>query len=158
MKIIAYTDGACSGNKRGACCPGGIGVVILVDGDEAGSFGSHFNNTTNNRMEMQAVVTAIEMIHNYASYHKIKKSEIDLEIKTDSRYVCDNYTDYLQLWKKNNWRKSNGKPVLNVDLWKEIDGLIPEFKSFSFKWIKGHDVDEFNNKADKIATDYVRDY
>ena len=76
---------------------------------------------------------------------------------TDSKYVCENYVDYLPGWRKNGWKKANGKGVLNVDLWKRISEVTPEFKEFRFKWVKGHANNRFNEMVDSMAQGRIRD-
>jgi ribonuclease HI len=105
-------------------------------------------------MEMTAVIESLKSLNNYIND---KNDSNDTTAKsscliiTDSRYVCDNWNDYFETWKSTGWRKSNGKPVLNVDLWKAIEKEISNFQSVEFQWVKGHDVNQYNQKADLIA-------
>jgi ribonuclease HI len=147
MEYTIYTDGGCSGNKRDSGCKGAWAYVILdpaknmvyqdVSGEE---------NTTNNRMELMAVIRGLGTC---CCFDRTIKHECI--VLTDSKYVADNYNDYLQEWKKNGWRKSNGGQVLNFDLWKELSLLIPEFKSVKIKWVKGHAVNVYNQIADSLV-------
>lgn len=156
MEFTVYTDGGCHGNRRDAGCPGGYGYLILDPGNnEIDHDGGSEENTTNNRMEMTAIIQGLKNLIGSleVSYGGSKKH--DCIVKTDSRYVCDNFEDYLPEWKKNGWRKSKGGAVLNKDLWKRIDELTPEFKSFRFQWVKGHARDKWNNLVDQIAQDHI---
>ena len=151
-----YTDGGCHGNRRDAGCPGGYGYVILDPGsNEISSGGGSERNTTNNRMEMTAVIEGLKhlIVTLEASYDGSKKH--DCIVKTDSKYVCENFDDYLPNWKKNGWRKSKGGSVLNKDLWKKIDELTPEFRSFRFQWVKGHAKDKWNILADSLVQRFI---
>ena len=125
MKIIRiYTDGACRGNPG----PGGWGALILKDNEEIKLNGGQ-NVTTNNQMELTAVIKAL----NFFS----ESSEI--EIFTDSKYVMDGITDYIKKWKVNGWKTASKKPVKNSDLWKQLDELSAQH-SISWNWVKGHSV------------------
>lgn len=157
MEFIIYTDGGCSGNKRDAGCPGGYGYVILDPSNTIILKGGGYRiNVTNNQMELLAVIQGLKALKKEldAAYGGIKKHSCI--IRPDSQYVSENYTAYLPMWKKNNWRKSNGKPVLNVDLWKKLDALTPEFKSYSFRWVKGHSRNQFNKMADMIVQTQIK--
>ena len=157
MEFKVYTDGGCSGNKRDAGCPGGFGYIILDAADSILlSNGGREENTTNNRMEMMAVIEGTRALTELLNQEWVDSNEHDCVVFTDSRYVCDNYEDYLLGWKKNGWKKANGKPVLNVDLWKRIDLAAPEFKSFRFRWVKGHASNRFNIMVDEIAQNHIR--
>ena len=157
MKFTTYTDGGCSGNRRDSGCPGGYGYIILDPGEnnicEGG--GKDFN-TTNNRMELRAVIEGLISLKEILNdeYEGAKKH--DCVVKTDSRYVCDNFDDYLPEWKRNGWKKSKGSPVLNKDLWQKIDELTPEFRSLRFFWIKGHASDKWNILADSLAQQNIK--
>jgi len=150
-----YTDGGCHGNRRDAGCFGGYGFAIL---DPSGAIirqgGGVGENTTNNRMEMKAVIMGLKILFLELSIN-YDGPDHDCIVKTDSKYVCDNYSDYLPEWKKNGWRKSKGGEVLNKDLWKEMDKLTPEFKSFKFQWVKGHHRDKYNILVDGIAQENI---
>jgi len=157
MEFTIYTDGGCSGNKRDSGCVGGYGFIILdpenkilIEG------GGREINTTNNMMEMVAVIKGLQILKGILNVSYGGSVIHDCAVITDSKYVCENWEDYLPDWKKNNWRKANKKPVLNVRYWKEIDKLTPEFKSFRFKWVKGHNANALNERADAIAQGYIR--
>ena len=140
MKLKIYTDGACSGNPG----KGGWAAIILDDSNQSKISGSE-NNTTNNRMELMAPIMALKKIK--------KKSEIT--IFTDSKYVKDGITDWIKKWKVNNWKNSNKKPVKNKDLWIKLDGLC-EKNNVSWKWVKGHSINKYNNLADELATQAIK--
>lgn len=152
-----YTDGACSGNKRGANCVGGYGYsVLLPDGKSVAEGNGYELNTTNNRMEMMAVVEGIKaLLEDLKSISKEPK-EADVTVVTDSKYVSDNFVDYLPTWKVNRWRRSDGSPVKNKDLWKKIEQVSSALGSFSFKWVKGHNGHEMNERVDGYATEAIR--
>jgi ribonuclease HI len=137
-KVNVYTDGACSGNPG----PGGWAAVLVCEGKEKAISGGEAD-TTNNRMELTAVVTALNAL----------KYPCEVEITSDSKYVVDAISKgWLDSWRKKNWRKSDGKPALNVDLWER---LIPELErhTVKFNWIKGHDGHEYNERCDKMAVE-----
>ena len=135
MKLKIYTDGACSGNPG----KGGWAAIILDDSNQSNISGSE-NNTTNNRMELMAPIMALKKIK--------KKSEIT--IFTDSKYVKDGITDWIKKWKVNNWKSSNKKTVKNKDLWIKLDNACLKHK-VSWKWVKAHAVDKYNNLVDELA-------
>ncbi len=135
MKLKIYTDGACSGNPG----KGGWAAIILDKNNQFSLSGSE-NNTTNNRMELMAPIMALKKIN--------KKSEIT--IYTDSKYVKDGITVWIKKWKLNNWKSSSKKPVKNKDLWIKLDNLCQKHK-VSWRWIKAHAGDKFNNLVDKLA-------
>ena len=135
MKLKIYTDGACSGN------PGKGGwAAIILEGNNQSSISGSVNKTTNNRMELMAAIMALQKIK--------KKSEVT--IFTDSRYVKDGITEWIKKWKLNNWKNSNKKPVKNKDLWMKLDSFCQEH-SVSWKWVKAHARNKFNNLVDELA-------
>tara|TARA_B100000965_G_scaffold365947_1_gene350808 strand:- start:1808 stop:2233 length:426 start_codon:yes stop_codon:yes gene_type:complete len=136
MKYIVYTDGACSGNPG----KGGWAAIILDDNSNQSSISGSVNNTTNNRMELIATIMALKKIK--------KKSEI--VIYTDSKYVKDGITDWIKKWKLNNWKSSTKKPVKNKDLWIKLDNACLKHK-VSWKWVKAHAENKYNNLADELA-------
>ena len=140
MKLKIYTDGACSGNPG----KGGWAAIILEESNQSSISGGE-SNTTNNRMELMAPIMALKKIR--------KKSEIT--IFTDSKYVKDGITDWIKKWKVNNWKSSNKKPVKNKDLWIKLDNACLKHK-VSWKWVKGHSTNEFNNLADELATKAIK--
>ena len=146
MSVIrVFTDGACSGNPGN----GGWGVVIIRDTKIFKHNGSE-NDTTNNRMELKAAIEGI----------KLAADESKLMLYTDSKYVKDGITFWIENWKKNNWLTSSKKPVKNQDLWEQLDTLNERY-NVSWKWVKGHQIEEtedsrYNNLADELARAAVR--
>jgi len=136
MSIKVYTDGACKGNPG----PGGWGVYIIHGSDEIELFDGN-PNTTNNQMEMQAAIEALK-------YLKEENQPIDLY--TDSNYLRQGITEWIFKWKKNNWRTASKKPVANKDLWIEISELS-SVMAVNWHWVKGHDGDPGNERADYLA-------
>ena len=141
MKYKIYTDGACSGNPG----PGGWGAVILDQDDKQKNISGSEKNTTNNRMELLAAIMSLKKI----------KSNSEVIIFTDSTYVKNGITEWMKNWKKNGWKNSSKKPVKNKDLWVKLDKLC-EANSVSWKWVKGHSSNEFNNLADELATKAIK--
>ena len=141
MKIKIYTDGACSGNPG----KGGWGAFIQYDGDEKSISGNELN-TTNNRMELTAVIKALEIYD---------KSE-NIEIFTDSKYVMQGITEWIKKWKINHWKTSQKKDVKNKDLWILLDHVSQKHK-IKWNWAKGHAGDYGNEKADTLATKAILD-
>ena len=141
MKYKIYTDGACSGNPG----PGGWGAVILDQDDKQKNISGSEKNTTNNRMELLAAIMSLKKI----------KTNSEVVIFTDSTYVKNGITEWMKNWKKNGWKNSSKKPVKNKDLWEKLDKLC-ETNSVSWKWVKGHSTNEFNNLADELATKAIK--
>ena len=135
MTVEIYTDGACSGNPG----PGGWGVWMHWNGHEKEMSGGE-TETTNNRMEMMAVIEALGAL----------KKRSDVKLYTDSKYVMQGVTEWMEGWKAKNWKSASKKPVKNQDLWMRIDSLIQEH-SVEFIWVKGHDGNPGNEKADELA-------
>ncbi|MDC0183248.1 ribonuclease HI [Nitrosomonadales bacterium] len=137
--IKIYTDGACKGNPG----PGGWGALI-VDGNVQNEIFGGEDNTTNNRMEIMAVIRALETI------------EIDDEITvfTDSKYVQKGINEWIKNWKINGWKSSNKKPVKNKDLWIKLDDLTSKLK-INWVWVKGHSGHLGNERADFLANQGV---
>lgn len=144
MSIIeVFTDGACSGNPG----PGGWGVILRYKGTEKELSGGE-PETTNNRMELTAVIEALKAL----------KRECDVVIHTDSRYVMDGVQQWLPNWKQNGWKTSNKKsPVKNVDLWQELDALLQKH-NIRWIWVKGHNGHEENERVDKLARDFAKSF
>ena len=141
MKYKIYTDGACSGNPG----PGGWGAVIIDQDDKQKNISGSEKNTTNNRMELLAAIMSLKKI----------KTNSEVVIFTDSIYVKNGITEWMKNWKKNGWKNSSKKPVKNKDLWVKLDKLC-EANSVSWKWVKGHSTNEFNNLADELATKAIK--
>jgi len=136
MKAIeVFTDGACRGNPG----PGGWGVLLIIDGKESSLFGGE-KDTTNNRMELTAAIKALEVF----------KQESKLSLTTDSTYVKDGITKWLDKWKVKNWVTASKKPVKNKDLWIKLDQLNARHK-VSWKWVKAHVGHRENEIADMLA-------
>ncbi len=133
--VKIYTDGACSGNPG----PGGWGALMLWNGHEKELNGGEAD-TTNNRMEMMAVIKALEAV----------KGSPKIELYTDSKYVMQGITEWLEGWKAKGWKTASKKPVKNVDLWQEMDALVSEH-DISFHWVKGHAGHPENERADSLA-------
>ena len=141
MKYKIYTDGACTGNPG----PGGWGAVIFDQDDKQKNISGSEKNTTNNRMELLAAIMSLKKI----------KTNSEVVIFTDSTYVKNGITEWMKNWKKNGWKNSNKKPVKNKDLWVKLDKLC-EANNVSWKWVKGHSTNEFNNLADELATKAIK--
>jgi ribonuclease HI len=137
--IKIYTDGACKGNPG----VGGWGAIIMQDEKNIELFGGE-NETTNNRMELMAVIMALKEI----------SSNLELTIYTDSTYVQKGISEWIKNWKVNNWRSSSKKPVKNKDLWVELDEAVGSRK-INWEWVKGHAGNEGNEKADELANQGV---
>ena len=137
--INIYTDGACSGNPG----PGGWGVYI-DDYGKISELSGRADNTTNNRMELKAVIESL----------KFFSSITELIIHTDSKYVMDGATKWIVNWKKNNWKTAQKKDVKNKDLWIELDKLL-YFHKVKWVWVKGHDGIFGNERADYLATSVI---
>ena len=136
MKAIeVFTDGACRGNPG----PGGWGVLLIIDGKESSLCGGE-KDTTNNRMELTAAIKALEVF----------KEESILTLTTDSTYVKDGITKWLDNWKVKNWLTASKKPVKNKDLWIKLDQLNARHK-VSWKWVKAHAGHRENEIADQLA-------
>ena len=136
-KIEIYTDGACSGNPG----PGGWGAVLLFSGEIKEISGSK-EHTTNNIMEMTAIVRALETL----------EETYDINVYTDSKYLKDGITLWIHNWKKNNWRNSAKQEVKNKELWIELDLLCAEHK-IKWHWVKAHNGNRYNEHADSLAVD-----
>ncbi len=133
--VKIYTDGACKGNPG----VGGWGVLLEVNGTEKELFGGE-RLTTNNRMELLAVIRALEAL----------TRRCNVQLHTDSKYVQQGITEWIHGWKKNGWRTSARKPVKNDDLWKELDA-VSQNHDIEWLWVKGHAGHNGNEKADQLA-------
>lgn len=141
--VEIYTDGACSGNPG----PGGWGAVLIYNGVEKQLSGSE-KETTNNRMELSAVITALKAL----------KEPCYVTLTTDSKYVCDAINKgWLNSWQKNSWKKADKKPVLNIDLWQELLPLLDKHR-VEFIWVKGHNGHKYNEICDKLAVAEYQKY
>jgi len=142
MGVKIYTDGACVGNPG----PGGWAAVIIFDDIKKEIFGGE-NLTTNNRMELTAAIKSLEFLDK----KKYKQKTIVLiKIYTDSNYLKEGITVWINKWEKNNWKTADKKNVKNIDLWKKLKELSMG-KKIEWIWIKGHSNDPMNDLADKLA-------
>lgn len=144
MKTVTiYTDGACSGNPG----PGGWGAVLLY-GAHRREISGGAPDTTNNRMELTAVIEALSLL----------KEPCIVELWSDSRYVIDGLEKgWARSWRKRGWKKSDKKPALNPDLWERLLAL-EEMHTLHCHWVKGHAENEFNNRCDELAVAESRRY
>ena len=135
-KVIIYTDGACSGNPG----PGGWGAVLIYEENRKEISGG-CRETTNNIMEMTAVLEALKAL----------KNDCEVELYSDSAYVVNAFNDkWIDNWKKNGWINSKKEVVKNKELWQELDELVKKYK-VKFNKVKGHSTDEINNRCDELA-------
>ncbi len=134
-RVTVYTDGACSGNPG----PGGWGAILLYNGTRKELSGGE-TLTTNNRMEMMAAIAALEGL----------KRACEVHLHTDSLYLKDGVTKWLEGWKKKGWKTADKKPVKNIDLWQRID-VAKARHNVSWYWVRGHDGHELNEAADALA-------
>lgn len=134
--VIIYTDGACKGNPG----PGGWAAILSCNGRQRELSGGE-KNTTNNRMEMTAVIRALQ---------ELKKAGCAVQLYTDSEYVRRGFTEWLPNWQKTNFRKKDGKPVLNVDLWRQLQRAVSAHR-VQWHWVRGHDGNPGNEQADTLA-------
>ena len=142
-KIELFTDGACSGNPG----PGGWGAILRYNGHEKELCGGE-KETTNNRMELTAVIEGLSAL----------KEPCEIELFTDSKYVCDAVVKrWVYSWKANGWKKADKKPALNVDLWEKLLELIDTHK-VNFNWIKGHAGHPENERCDTLAVEYYQKF
>ncbi len=136
IRVEIFTDGACSGNPG----PGGWGALLRCRGTEKELSGFE-KETTNNRMELTAVINALAAL----------KKSCDISLYTDSKYVMDGVTSWLPKWKQNGWKTSNKKsPVKNVDLWQRLDELTA-LHEIRWIWVKGHAGHAENERVDELA-------
>ncbi|MCM2252154.1 MAG: ribonuclease HI [Ramlibacter sp.] len=135
--VEIYTDGACKGNPG----PGGWGVLLKAGPTEKELFGGE-KLTTNNRMELMAVIQALRAL----------KRPCDVTLHVDSQYVLKGMTEWLPGWKAKGWRTAAGQPVKNVELWQALDELVHRAgHSIQWRWVRGHDGDPGNERADLLA-------
>ena len=142
MEIKIYTDGACVGNPG----PGGWAAIVLLENEKKELFGGE-KLTTNNRMELTAAIKALE----YCANQEEKQPSLkNVRIFTDSTYVKEGITVWINNWEKNNWKTADKKNVKNVDLWKKLKELI-QSNQVEWSWVKGHSDDLMNDLADDLA-------
>ena len=141
-KVIIHTDGACSGNPG----PGGWGAILQYNGHIKELKGGA-QETTNNKMELTAAIKALNSL----------KRSCEVELHTDSKYVKDGLTNWMKNWKKNGWKTANKKPVKNLELWQALDEAVSRHK-INWHWVKGHDGNEMNEKADQLANEGMEEF
>lgn len=135
--LYIFTDGACKGNPG----PGGWGALLLFNDHNKELYGGE-KRTTNNKMELTAVIEAFKAVPNKTT---------PVTIFTDSQYVKNGIQSWIHNWKKNGWKNAAKKPVKNSDLWKELDIQAALIENLEWKWVKGHSGDEGNEIADELA-------
>jgi ribonuclease HI len=133
--VVVYTDGACKGNPG----PGGWGALLRWKGHEKELFGGE-RDTTNNRMELTAVIQALSAL----------KSRCRVAVYTDSEYVKNGITTWIHGWKQRGWRTADKKPVKNMELWQRLEALAA-LHDVHWHWVRGHDGDPGNERADALA-------
>ena len=138
--VDIYTDGACKGNPG----PGGWGALILRDGGAAQELHGGERSTTNNRMELLAVIRALEAL----------EPGTRAKLHTDSQYVQLGISQWIHAWKKRGWKTADRKPVKNDDLWKQLDELRNNH-DIEWLWVRGHDGNPGNERADELANQGV---
>lgn len=140
-KVTIYTDGACSGNPG----PGGWGAVLIY-GETKKEISGAQKETTNNIMEITAVLEALKLL----------KEECEVDIFSDSAYVVNAFNQgWIYNWQKNNWKTASKDPVKNRELWEELYSLTKKHK-VTFNKVKGHSTDELNNRCDYLATSAIK--
>ncbi len=140
-KVKLITDGACIGNPG----PGGWAAILRYNQHRKERYG-HAPQTTNNRMELTAAIEGLKAI----------KEPCEVEVITDSEYLKNGITTWIHNWKRRNWLTSEKKPVVNQDLWQELDEQVQRHQT-SWVWTKGHAAHEDNNRADELATRAARE-
>lgn len=135
--VVIYTDGACSGNPG----PGGWGA-ILIYGDQCKEISGGEAETTNNRMELTAAISALEAL----------KQPRHVELHTDSEYVMKGITQWIHGWKRNGWKTKSREPVKNVELWQRLDEARQRHQ-IDWRWVRGHAGHAENERADELARD-----
>ena len=143
MIVNLYTDGACKGNPG----PGGWGVVIIKNGKSVDEIYGGEINTTNNRMELLAVIHGL---------NQIEKADM-VRVNTDSMYVKNGITSWINKWVENGWKTAAKKDVANKDLWLKLQSIV-ETREITWNWVRGHSGDAGNERADFLANKGVSDY
>lgn len=140
-EVTIYTDGACSGNPG----PGGWGAVLIY-GEHKKEISGAKKETTNNEMELTAVIEGLKLL----------KEQCKVELYSDSAYVVNAFlNNWLESWKKNGWKTAGKKPVKNQELWEELDRLT-SYHDVTFNKVKGHSDNELNNRCDFLATSAIK--
>jgi ribonuclease HI len=140
-KVQIITDGACLGNPG----PGGWAAILRYGAHRKEIFGCE-SHTTNNRMELRAAIEGLRAL----------REECDVEVITDSEYLKNGITSWIANWKKRNWMTAQKKPVINRDLWEELDGEVERHHA-QWSWTRGHASHEDNNRADELASRAARE-
>ena len=140
--VEIYTDGACRGNPG----PGGWGALLRFKDKERMLKGGE-QNTTNNRMELQAAISALESLSRPCT----------VQLVTDSRYLMDGIQSWLPNWKKRGWKTASKKPVKNEDLWRQLDELVSQHE-IDWRWVKGHSGHAENELVDQLANDAIDEF
>jgi ribonuclease HI len=138
-RVVIYTDGACRGNPG----PGGWGVVLNYQGKRK-TLRGYAAETTNNRMELTAVIEGLRALNR----------SCEVEINTDSKYVMQGINEWISNWKRNGWKTAARKAVKNSDLWRQLDDELSSHK-VDWKWVKGHSGVEGNELADQLANEAI---
>lgn len=138
-KVKIYTDGACSGNPG----KGGWGAVLIY-GDKEKELSGREPETTNNRMELMAAISALSAL----------KTHCEIDLYTDSKYVMDGITKWIDGWKQKGWKTADKKPVKNVDLWQKLEEATAKHK-IKWHWVKGHSGHYMNERADQLARNAI---
>ncbi len=138
-QVDIYTDGACRGNPG----PGGWAALLRYGSRETTIHGA-VQETTNNRMELQAALSALQKL----------KRPCAVRITTDSKYLMDGIQQWLPHWKRNGWKTSSKKPVKNQDLWQQLDGQV-ERHTVSWNWVQGHSGHAENEQVDRLANEAI---
>jgi ribonuclease HI len=141
-KVVIYTDGACQNNPG----IGGWGVILICEGNK--KYISGFAEyTTNNKMELQAVIEALKSL----------KERSEIKLYTDSAYVKGGITRWIKSWKVNNWKNSERREIKNKEQWMELD-YLSSLHNIEYYWVKGHAEDELNKEVDKLARNEILKY
>lgn len=135
QKVVIYTDGGCRGNPG----PGGWGAILQFGDHEKEMYG-YEAETTNNRMELTAAIKALQVL----------TRPCNVELTTDSQYVRQGITDWMEGWKQRGWKTASKKPVKNKDLWQQLDDAVQRH-NINWHWIKGHSGHQGNERADELA-------
>ncbi len=139
-EVRIYTDGACSKNPG----KGGWGAVLIF-GEKVKEISGFEGEATNNKMEIMAVIMALSEL----------KTSCKVKLFSDSKYVLDGISVWIKSWKKNGWKTANKQPVKNQELWQKLDELA-SLHELEFNWVRGHNGDFYNELADKLATDAIK--
>lgn len=138
--VTIYTDGACRGNQH-SNAPGGYGAVLMNDKGKRKELSQGYADTTNNRMELRAVIASLKAL----------KRPCVVEVVTDSKYVCDAFNqNWIDGWLARDWKNAKKKPVKNRELWEELLPLVDQHE-VTFRWVKGHAGHTENERADALA-------